>query len=148
MNKKFIKILIIGIMTVIAIPAFTACQKGNENLVASSPSQASVSSAAESDGDKVSAAGSSRTESLSSAQQIVGKWTYDSGNYTYDFKEDGSGIYDASGTVMKFKYELKDNRISILYEGKSNALILEYELDGDTLNIKDSFGNDTIYKRK
>ena len=86
-------------------------------------------------------------ESSDPAAPLFGKWSDESDKYIYEFKENGEGLYDANGKKMKFTYELKKNKISFLYEGKNSPTELEYEIKGDTLNIKDSFGNDTIYKR-
>lgn len=83
-----------------------------------------------------------------SSNPIVGSWKYQGGNYTYVFNEDGTGKYEFGGAAMEFTYEIKDgNKISILYTGNTAAFESEYKIDGDTLNIIDSFGNDTIYKK-
>ena len=81
---------------------------------------------------------------------LVGSWKSDaySGAYVYTFNEDGTGIYDAAGTKMNFTYTLDGDKISILYTGNTSPFESTYKIDGDTLNIKDSFDKDTIYKRK
>ena len=83
---------------------------------------------------------------------LVGKWEYQTGGYIYTFNDDGTGTYTIGTQEMKFTYttseEGETKKISITYEGNTSPLVLEYVLDGDTLNIKDSFGSDTIYKRK
>ncbi|MCR4593965.1 MAG: hypothetical protein K5761_02790 [Clostridiales bacterium] len=79
---------------------------------------------------------------------IVGSWEYSGGGFTYTFNEDGTGIYDTGSTVMKFTYELTDTQLSILYEGNTSPTVLEYSIDGNTANIKDSSGNETIYNKK
>lgn len=81
---------------------------------------------------------------------LVGEWTTKLGtySYTYTFKEDGTGTYDAAGTLMKFTYQTDGDKISILYDGNTVPFETTYKIDGDTLNVIDSFGNDTIYKRK
>ena len=38
--------------------------------------------------------------------------------------------------------------LNILYDGMTTPWITEYEIDGDTLNVHDVSGSDTIYKRK
>lgn len=79
---------------------------------------------------------------------IVGSWKYESGDYTYTFNEDGTGKYAFGTTALEFTYEIKDgNKISILYKGNTVALETEYKIDGDTLNVIDSLGHDTIYKK-
>lgn len=79
---------------------------------------------------------------------LVGSWEYESGGFTYTFNEDGSGVYDMAGTKMKFNYTAENSVLSITYEGSTAPMQLEYVLSGDTLNVKDSAGNDTIYHRK
>ena len=49
---------------------------------------------------------------------------------------------------MKFTYTAENSVLSITYEDSTAPLQLEYVLSGDTLNIKDSAGSDTIYHRK
>lgn len=78
---------------------------------------------------------------------IVGSWKYEGADYTYTFNEDGTGNYNAYGTEMKFTYTTNDNKISILYDGNTSPFETEYSIDGDTLNVLDSFGKDTLYKR-
>ena len=79
---------------------------------------------------------------------LVGSWEYESGGFTYTFNSDGSGVYDMAGTKMKFTYTAENSVLSITYEGSTAPMQLEYVLSGDTLNVKDSGGNDTIYHRK
>ncbi len=79
---------------------------------------------------------------------LVGSWEYESGGFTYTFNSDGSGVYDMAGTKMKFNYTAENSVLSITYEGSTAPMQLEYVLSGDTLNVKDSAGNDTIYHRK
>ena len=51
---------------------------------------------------------------------------------------------------MNFTYEADGSTLKITYtdEGVDAPMELEYEIDGDALNVKDSMGNDTLYKRK
>ena len=50
---------------------------------------------------------------------------------------------------MEFTYTAtEDGKLSITYNGNTSAFETTYTIDGNTLNIKDSFGSDTIYKRK
>ena len=76
---------------------------------------------------------------------IVGKWqSKEYSSYVYTFNDDGTGDY--SGT--KFTYTTEDDKISIKYENSTAAFESTYEIKDNELNIKDSFGNDTIYTRK
>ena len=84
------------------------------------------------------------------SDSIVGKWAsqeYD-GMFVYTFNEDGTGNYDASGTDMPFTYEVDGNKLSITYKGDTVSFDTEYEINGDTLNVKDSNGDDTFYDKK
>ena len=72
------------------------------------------------------------------------KWV----EYTYTFNEDGTGKYELRTTSMEFTYEIKDgNKLAITYTGSTAAFESTFEINGDTLNIKDSLGRDTIYKK-
>ncbi len=91
----------------------------------------------------------SATGSGASTAAIVGEWEYEFGGYVYEFKEDGTGTYTVgSDSVMNFTYKEDGKTLSLLYDGMSVPTEFEYTLDGDTLNIKDSFGSDAIYKKK
>lgn len=79
---------------------------------------------------------------------IVGTWKYEQGEYTYHFNEDGTGDYSYYNAKMEFDYKTEGNKLSITYKGSTSPFETEYSIDGDTLNIKDSFGKDTIYKRQ
>ena len=79
----------------------------------------------------------------SSKGTIVGDWVYENGGYTYHFNEDGTGTYM---DTMKLTYTEDNGKVKITFEGMDNSL--EGTWEGDTLNVKDSFGSDTIYKRK
>ena len=77
------------------------------------------------------------------AKTIVGDWEYKGGGYTYHFNEDGTGTY--MGT-MKLTYTEDNGKVTITYDGTNSTF--EGTWEGDVLNIKDSFGSDTIYNRK
>ena len=79
---------------------------------------------------------------------LVGSWEYESGGYIYTFSEDGTGNYDAGGTVMEFNYTDKSNSIEFSYEDTTESSTYEYRIEGDALYIKDSLGNDVKYIRK
>ncbi len=82
------------------------------------------------------------------AAALVGEWEYEGGRYTYLFNADGTGTYTVGETVMAFTYEATDTELSILYDGNTSPFKTTYEVDGDRLNIRDSFGSDTIYVKK
>ena len=74
---------------------------------------------------------------------IVGDWEYKNGGYTYHFNEDGTGTYM---DTMKLTYKEDNGKVTITFDGADNSL--EGTWEGDVLNVKDSFGSDTIYNRK
>ena len=135
MKTKTILKIASAICTLFLVLSFTACSKST------------------SDEQTDSKLTSEQTESVSETKadenSIIGSWEYTGGTYIYTFNEDGTGTYDVgSDNPMKFTYELSETELSILYDGNTAPTVLEYVLDGDTLNVKDSFGEDTIYKRK
>lgn len=81
-----------------------------------------------------------------SQNAIVGKWAHDS--FVYTFNKDGTCSYDAAGTLMKCTYKIDKDKLSILYEGDTTSFDTTFSIDGNKLNVKDSFGDDTIYEKK
>ena len=81
-----------------------------------------------------------------SSNTIVGKWAL--GSYVYTFNEDNTCSYDVAGTLMKCTYKVDGDKLSITYDGNTASFDTTYSINGNKLNIKDSFGNDTIYTRK
>lgn len=123
----------------------------------SAASSSTASRAAKDDANSSAAASSSEDAASSTAESksdsdgdnvLVGSWEYEGGMFIYTFKPDGTGFYDIGSDKMNFTYEVKGNTVSFLYDGNTEPMELEFEIDGDTLNMKDSFGSDTIYKRK
>ena len=45
-------------------------------------------------------------------------------------------------------YTADGNKLSILYTGNTAPFETEYSINGDTLNVKDSLGNDTLYTKQ
>lgn len=119
--KKFIKSMLLILVLVSTILVFTGCGNTNETT--------------------------ENKDSKEIKNTIVGSWKYDGADYTYTFNEDGTGDYNAAGTIMEFTYETEDKKISILFSGNTAPFESEFSIDGDTLNIIDSFGKDTLYKR-
>lgn len=83
------------------------------------------------------------------AKGIVGKWKADgySVDYFYIFNEDKTCAYEMSGAKLECTYEDDGSKVTILYQGNTNSNTFEYKIEGDTLIIKDSFGNDVKYTR-
>lgn len=83
------------------------------------------------------------------ADPLVGKWqSKDLPDYIYTFNADGTGQYDMAGKVLDLTYTTEDGKITISFTADGyTPVTLNYELNGDKLNIKDSFGKDTFYIR-
>ena len=80
---------------------------------------------------------------------LAGQWQSEQlSDYIYTFNGDGTGKYDMAGNVLDLNYATKDGRITLTFLAEGyTPVTLDYELDGDRLNIKDSFGKDTFYMR-
>ena len=96
----------------------------------------------------------SQSQTEQTTTGITGKWKYydsaygDLGSdYIYTFNADGTGQYDAAGTIMPFTYTIDGDSLAILYEGSTDPFESTFSIDSDTLNIKDSLGSDTLYKK-
>ncbi|MBP5772573.1 MAG: hypothetical protein J6W35_00645 [Eubacterium sp.] len=80
---------------------------------------------------------------------IIGSWTWEGGIFVYTFKHDGTGVYTTGSEAMHFKYKTKNNKVYITYSGDNNPVIMPYTVNGKTLILKDSNGDDvTYYKNK
>ena len=79
---------------------------------------------------------------------IVGSWKYDGLDYTYTFNEDGTCSYVGYGNLMECTYTTDGDNISILYKGNTAPFETKFYIDGDALNIVDSFDEPTYYKKQ
>lgn len=79
---------------------------------------------------------------------LVGKWTYESGSYTYVFNDDGTGSYEYGSNKKVFTYTANEGKLSILYNGNTIPFETTFEIEDDKLIIKDSYENDTVYIRQ
>ncbi len=78
---------------------------------------------------------------------LAGQWQSEEfPDYIYTFGGDGTGQYDMAGKVLELNYATEDGKITLTFLAEGyTPVTLDYELDGDRLNIKDSFGKDTFY---
>lgn len=124
--KRIIRSLAV-VLVLASLCAFTACNN-NGGSAGESGSEESV---------------------LKTDDRLYGKWQSEKkSNYVYTFNADGTGQYDMGGNVLELTYTNEDGKItlSFIQEGYT-PVTLSYELDGDRLNIKDSYGKDTFYIR-
>lgn len=152
------------ICVALLVLSLAACGENNKNAGSGNDASSTVSSKADSTAANDAASSSAVSNDASSDASsdagsdaeagevdpaLVGSWEYEGGSFIYTFNSDGTGTYDVGAEdVMTFTYKTDGSKISFLYKGNTEPMELEYVIDGDTLNVKDSFGSDTIYKRK
>ncbi len=78
--------------------------------------------------------------------KIVGKWAY--GSFVYTFNADNTCNYNAAGTNLDCTYEIKEDKLSILYKGNTETFDTKFKIEDDKLIIKDSLDNDVVYTKK
>ena len=128
-NKTILRISAIAIAAA-SVFMFAACNKNDNDSEQSS--QTSVVS-----------------EPSEPADPLVGKWQAETlPEYVYTFNADGSGQYDMAGTILEMNYSTENGKITMNYTAEGySSVTLDFILEGDRLNIKDSFGKDTFYVR-
>ena len=155
-TKSIFNKTVLMICALVLIISLAACGAKNDTKETTAPTEsATVSTATEAPAPAKTEAATDtaiETEAKTSADNgLVGSWDYSElSGMIYTFNADGTGIYDIFGEVLEFTYEADGAVLKITYtdEGVDEPMELEYKIDGDTLNVKDSFGNDTLYKRK
>lgn len=90
--------------------------------------------------------------SKKASNPLIAKWYYYDGKTTnktiyYEFKEKGKGGYTFAGETKSFTYKDDGKKVTLSYEGTTAPSEYEYKIEKDTLTIKDSFGNDVVYKK-
>lgn len=81
------------------------------------------------------------------SNSIVGQWEYEEGYFVYTFNEDKTGSYEAQGSGLKFTYAINGNKITFTYD--DNKLFeTEFRIEGNTLIVKDSGGQELKYIKK
>lgn len=135
MKNKSSAIIAVTAIVVSAVVAIVAIINNNNKGEQSSGSESSQVETSDNGGSTNNSA-------------IVGKWKYDhpslGDSFVYTFNADGTGNYSASGD---FTYKTDGNHIAITYNASGATFETEFEVNGDTLNVKDSGGNDTFYKK-
>lgn len=91
---------------------------------------------------------SEKTTKKTDSSDLVGRWAYSGGMFIYTFNSDMTGEYNVAGTIMKFTYTVDGNKLSILYDDMTETFDTTYKIEGDTLIIKDSLGEDVKYKKQ
>lgn len=125
--KRIIRSLAV-VLVLASLCVFTACNNNGGNTGESGTAQESV---------------------LKTDERLAGKWQSEKkSNYVYTFNADGTGQYDMGGNVLELTYTNEDGKITLSFTQEGyTPVTLSYEMDGDRLNIKDSYGKDTFYIR-
>lgn len=148
--KPLIARITVFLFTLLLILALTACgEKTDANTTADATVSAATEAAAADTTEAVKTDETSADSTIDSS--LVGSWDYaEISGFVYTFNADGTGTYDVAGEIMSFTYKADGSTLMILYtdSGVDEPMELKYTIDGDTLTIKDSFGADTVYKRK
>ena len=100
--------------------------------------------------DNAGAEGQTAAASDPLIQALTGSWSTSDGRYTYTFNADSTGKYEifSGSTVMDFTYSATAEELSILYTDRPEPLVLPYTIEGDTLNVTDSFGAVVAYTKQ
>ena len=168
-DKIRIKKLAAIICAAVLILSFAACNENTDKKESADPSAASEvastaakTTAAETTATETTAAKNTVEETTAEETtveetaaaakvedtDIIGTWEFEPGGFTYTFNDDGTGKYEVVGGLMTFSYEADGSKLTLNYDDGLPSAELEYSIDGDTLNIRDSAGNDTIYHKK
>jgi hypothetical protein len=155
-TKSIFNKTVLMICALVLIISLAACGAKNDAKETTAPTEsATVSTATEAPAPAKTVAvtdAAIETEAKASADTgLVGSWDYaELSGMVYTFNADGSGSYDMFGEVMNFTYEADGSTLKLTFtdEDVDVPTELAYTIDGDSLNVKDSLGNDTIYKRK
>lgn len=132
--------------------SLASCGAKNDTKETTAPTEsATVSTATEAPAPATTEAVIETEAKASADTGLVGSWDFaELSGMVYTFNADGTGSYNMFGEVMHFTYEADGSTLTITFtdEDVDVPTELAYTIDGDTLNVKDSLGNDTIYKRK
>ena len=144
------------ICTLLLIISLAACGAKNDIKETTAPTEAAATSSATeapapAETDAATDAVTEAEATTSSDNGLVGSWDYSElSGMVYNFNADGTGTYDIFDEVLEFTYEADGStlKIALSDDDVDVPTELKYEIDGDILNLKDSAGNDIVYKRK
>ena len=144
------------ICTLLLILSLAACGAKNDAKETTAPTEAAATSSATeapapAETDAATDAVTETEATTSSDNGLVGSWDYSElSGMVYTSNADGTGTYDIFGEVLDFTYEADGStlKIALADDDVDEPTKLEYKIDSDTLIVKDSAGNDIVYKRK
>ena len=153
--KTIVKIIAVTVCALLILSLGACSKKADTAESAAATEAAATEAAAETTAETTAeAATAAETEASAeteaqSASPLVGSWDYaELSGFVYTFNEDGTGKYDAFGEVLNFTYTVTDSTLEFHYEDTDAPFTTEYTIDGDTLTIKDSLGEDVKYIKK
>ena len=94
-------------------------------------------------------AGCHKDDDPSPSDPLTGQWQSErKPYYVYTLNGDGTGKYKMAGTDYDIIYSAENGKITISIQAEGyTPLTFDYFLEGDRLNIRDSYGKDTFYVR-
>ena len=80
---------------------------------------------------------------------LSGTWEWKNTNSLGEERESWIFYSDGTGSYYgrDFTYTTSGDQLSILYNGDTVSFDTTYTIENNKLNVRDSFGNDTIYNR-
>lgn len=92
--------------------------------------------------------GNNGSDGGSAKSPIVGVWKYKGMDAKYVFNDDGTCSYDYYNSSQKCTYTDNGDSVELLYEGMTVSNKFGYRIDGKTLYIEDSFGDEVEYEKQ
>ncbi len=151
MKRKIILISSILMLCILCITMLTGCGDNKNAADTSTEAQATQNSetTAVTEAQEPETQAQAETTASAEGSPLIGSWEYEEiAGFTYTFNANGTGTYDVMGEVMNFTYTDNGNSIEMLYEDMDAPSTYEYSINGNSLTIKDSFGEDVKYVKK
>lgn len=83
----------------------------------------------------------------SKSNPLVGKWKNDSGDTIYQFYKDNTGKLILRDGEYEYKYEIKDDKVSVNFENKaSQDTEFTFKIEDKKLTLKSSYATVTFEK--
>ena len=153
MKRIHIVTILFCLMCILMCGLFAGCSDSNNKT--SDPTEAletiSIVTEAAETTDAPQPATEAQTETVADGNDspLIGTWEYkDMSGFTYIFNADGTGTYDVLGEVMNFNYTDNGDSFTMTFDDTDAPTTLSYSIDGNTLTVTDSFGENVKYIKK
>lgn len=81
------------------------------------------------------------------AQDLVGTWEDEYGEYSYTFKSNGTYIYEEKGSSERGKYTYKDSKLTLTNEKGEKDEYKVIKITSKTLTLQDSDGEEEVLSK-